>query len=146
MKLNLTTGMTPNLNVSAALLGFVCIWVILVLNKKTYEMARGANSPGTYKELLVGWMTGYSFLSRFAGLFVLIPLRKEANQGVCQVLFSQFLVGNLSVVFHWKRRMWICSIPYFRIGSLYEHVRVLSLFLFLNSHEKALSISGSKCP
>ncbi|XP_024963879.1 metal-nicotianamine transporter YSL3-like isoform X2 [Cynara cardunculus var. scolymus] len=118
MKLNLTTGMTPNLNVSAALLGFVYMktWTkilqksgistvpftrhentmiqtcsvasytiaigggfgsyLLALNKKTYEMAGGANSPGTYKELRIGWMTGYSFLICFAGLFVLIPLRK----------------------------------------------------------------------
>ncbi|KVH99587.1 Oligopeptide transporter OPT superfamily [Cynara cardunculus var. scolymus] len=128
MKLNLTTRMTPNLNVSAALLGFksriftvpftrhentmtqtcsVASYTIAIkggfgshlldLNKKTYKMAGGANSPGTYKELCVGWMTGYSFLICFAGLFVLIPLRKEANQGVCQVLFSQFLVGNLLV-------------------------------------------------
>ncbi|KAJ9555851.1 hypothetical protein OSB04_010465 [Centaurea solstitialis] len=118
MKLSLTTGITPNLNVSAALLGFVYMksWTkilqkcgistvpftrhentmiqtcsvacytiaigggfgsyLLALNKKTYEMAGGANSLGTYKELRLGWMTGYSFLVCFAGLFVLIPLRK----------------------------------------------------------------------
>ncbi|KAI3501497.1 hypothetical protein L1887_29368 [Cichorium endivia] len=118
MKLNLTTGMTPNMNVSAALLAFVFMrtWTkmlqksgissvpftrhentmiqtcsvacysiaigggygsyLLGLNKKTYEMAGGANSPGTYKEPGVGWMMGYSFLVCFIGLFVLIPLRK----------------------------------------------------------------------
>ncbi|KAL7596023.1 metal-nicotianamine transporter YSL3-like isoform X1 [Lactuca sativa] len=118
MKLNLTTGLIPNLNVSAALLAFVYMktWTkvlqklgipfvpftrhentmiqtcsvacysiaigggfgsfLFALNKKTYELAGGANSPGTYKELHVGWMTGYSFLICFAGLFVLIPLRK----------------------------------------------------------------------
>ncbi|CAI9274611.1 unnamed protein product [Lactuca saligna] len=118
MKLNLTTGMTPNMNVSAALLAFVFMrtWTkmlqksgissvpftrhentmiqtcsvacysiaigggygsyLLGLNKKTYEMAGGVNSPGTYKEPGVGWMMGYSFLVCFIGLFVLIPLRK----------------------------------------------------------------------
>ncbi|KAI3687422.1 hypothetical protein L1987_81118 [Smallanthus sonchifolius] len=118
MKLNLTTGILPNLNVSAALLAFVYMksWTkvlqktgistvpftrhentmiqtcsvacysiaigggfgshLLALNKKTYELAGGANSPGTYKELRIGWMIGYSFLICFAGLFVLIPLRK----------------------------------------------------------------------
>ncbi|KAK1436110.1 hypothetical protein QVD17_01885 [Tagetes erecta] len=118
MKLNLTTGILPNLNVSAALLAFAYMktWTkllqksgistvpftrhentmiqtcsvacysiaigggfgshLLALNKKTYELAGGANSPGTYKELRVGWMIGYSFLICFAGLFVLIPLRK----------------------------------------------------------------------
>ncbi|KAL8244814.1 hypothetical protein R6Q59_011072 [Mikania micrantha] len=118
MKLNLTTGILPNLNVSAALLAFVYMksWTKLLqksgistvpftrhentmiqtcsvacysiaigggfgsylfaLNKKTYELAGGSKSPGTYKELHVGWMIGYSFLICFVGLFVLIPLRK----------------------------------------------------------------------
>ncbi|GJX86452.1 oligopeptide transporter OPT superfamily protein [Tanacetum coccineum] len=118
MKLNLTIGILPNLNVSAALLAFVYMktWTkilqksgiatvpftrhentmiqtcsvacysiaigggfgsyLFALNKKTYELAGGANSPGTYKELHIGWMTGYTFLICFAGLFVLIPLRK----------------------------------------------------------------------
>ncbi|KAK9076620.1 hypothetical protein SSX86_004954 [Deinandra increscens subsp. villosa] len=118
MKLNLTTGMTPNMNVSAALLAFVFMrsWTkmlqksgissvpftrhentmiqtssvacysiaigggygsyLLGLDKKTYELAGGANSPGTYKDPGVGWMMGYSFLVCFIGLFVLIPLRK----------------------------------------------------------------------
>ncbi|XP_071706939.1 metal-nicotianamine transporter YSL3-like [Rutidosis leptorrhynchoides] len=118
MKLNLTTGILPNLNVSAALLAFVfmktytkilqksgistapftrhentmiqtcsvaCYSIaigggfgsyLLALNKKTYELAGGAKSPGTYKELHVGWMIGFSFLICFVGLFVLIPLRK----------------------------------------------------------------------
>ncbi|KAL4592722.1 hypothetical protein LXL04_005725 [Taraxacum kok-saghyz] len=49
---------------------------LFALNKKTYELAGGVNSPGTYKELHIGWMIGYSFLISFAGLFVLIPLRK----------------------------------------------------------------------
>ncbi|XP_021767907.1 metal-nicotianamine transporter YSL1-like [Chenopodium quinoa] len=121
MKLNLTTGLSPNLNVSAALLAFVFVrsWnkvlkklgfspvpftkqentmiqtcavacysiaigggfgsYLLGLNKKTYELAgvnMEGNSPESYKELKVGWMTAYLFLVCFVGLFVLIPLRK----------------------------------------------------------------------
>ncbi|KAM7491528.1 hypothetical protein LguiA_034449 [Lonicera macranthoides] len=121
MKLNLTTGITPNLNVSAALLAFVFMrtWTklmrragivttpftkqentmiqtcsvasysiavgggfgsyLLGLNKKTYELAgvsSQGNSPESFKEPGIGWMTGYLFLACFVGLFVLIPLRK----------------------------------------------------------------------
>ncbi|KAL2902933.1 Metal-nicotianamine transporter YSL1 [Bienertia sinuspersici] len=121
MKLNLTTGLSPNLNVSAALLAFVVVrtWntllrktgfsplpftkqentmiqtcavacysiaigggfgsYLLGLNKKTYELAgvnTEGNSPASYKELKVGWMTAYLFIVCFVGLFVLIPLRK----------------------------------------------------------------------
>lgn len=121
MKLNLTTGLSPNLNVSAGLLAFIFMraWTkvldkfgivtipftpqentmiqtcavacysiavgggfgsyLLGLNKKTYEMT-GANSmgntPGSYKEPGIGWMTGFLFVVCFIGLFVLIPLRK----------------------------------------------------------------------
>ncbi|GMQ05989.1 hypothetical protein CsSME_00050760 [Camellia sinensis var. sinensis] len=122
MKLNLTTGLTPNLNVSAALLAFIFMrtWTklldkagivtvpfnrqentmiqtcvvacygiavgggfgsyLLGLNKKTYDLTGGAgttgNSPGSYKELSLGWMLGFFFITCFIGLFVLIPLRK----------------------------------------------------------------------
>ncbi|KAK6947990.1 Oligopeptide transporter, OPT superfamily [Dillenia turbinata] len=119
MKLNLTTGLAPNLNVSAGLLAYVVIqtWTkmlqrggfsplpftkqentmiqtcivacysiayaggfasyLLGLNKKTYELA-GVETEGNsgYKEPGIGWMTTYSFLVCFVGLFVLIPLRK----------------------------------------------------------------------
>ncbi|KAL1822311.1 hypothetical protein DCAR_0310140 [Daucus carota subsp. sativus] len=121
MKLNLTTGLVPNLNVSAALLAFVLIrtWTKLIhkagyvsspftrqentiiqtcavacysiavgggfgsyllgLNKNTYEQAgidTEGNSPGSYKEPAVGWMTGFLFVSSFVGLLALVPLRK----------------------------------------------------------------------
>ncbi|KAL7214029.1 hypothetical protein ACSBR1_026449 [Camellia fascicularis] len=121
MKLNLTTGLVPNLNVSAALLAFVFIrtWTkllqnagfvsspftrqentiiqtcavacysiavgggfgsyLLGLNKKTYEQAgidTEGNSPGSYKELGLGWMTGFLFVVSFVGLLALVPLRK----------------------------------------------------------------------
>ncbi|KAK9063131.1 hypothetical protein SSX86_017001 [Deinandra increscens subsp. villosa] len=121
MKLNLTTGLVPNLNVSAALLGFVFIktWTKLVhksgfvtspftkqentiiqtcavacysiavgggfgsyllgLNKKTYQEAGvdvQGNSPGSYKEPGIGWMTGFLFVTSFVGLLALVPLRK----------------------------------------------------------------------
>ncbi|KAI8008028.1 Metal-nicotianamine transporter YSL3 [Camellia lanceoleosa] len=121
MKLNLTTGLVPNLNVSAALLAFVFIrtWTkllqnagfvsspftrqentiiqtcavacysiavgggfgsyLLGLNKKTYEQAgidTEGNSPGSYKEPGLGWMTGFLFVVSFVGLLALVPLRK----------------------------------------------------------------------
>ncbi|KAK6936639.1 Oligopeptide transporter, OPT superfamily [Dillenia turbinata] len=121
MKLSLTTGLVPNLNVSAALLAFVVIrtWTavlqkagivttpftrqentviqtctvacysiafgggfgsyLLGLNKRTYEQAgvdTEGNSPGSYKEPGVGWMTGFLFLTSFVGILALVPLRK----------------------------------------------------------------------
>ncbi|KAA8533562.1 hypothetical protein F0562_031004 [Nyssa sinensis] len=121
MKLSLTTGLVPNLNVSAALLAFVFIrtWTkllqkvgivstpftrqentiiqtcavacysiavgggfgsyLLALNKKTYELAgvdTQGNSPGSYKEPGIGWMTGFLFVVSFVGLLALVPLRK----------------------------------------------------------------------
>eukprot|EP00262_Sarcandra_glabra_P015925 TRINITY_DN5024_c0_g1_i2.p1 TRINITY_DN5024_c0_g1~~TRINITY_DN5024_c0_g1_i2.p1 ORF type:complete len:680 (+),score=78.07 TRINITY_DN5024_c0_g1_i2:400-2439(+) len=121
MKLNLTTGLVPTLNVSAALLAFVFIrsWTkmlrkagilskpftrqentviqtcavacysiavgggfgsyLLGLNKKTYERAgvdTEGNSPGSYKEPGIGWMTAFLFIVSFVGLLALVPLRK----------------------------------------------------------------------
>ena len=52
---------------------------LLGLNKKTYEQAgvdTEGNSPGSYKEPEIGWITGFLFVSCFVGLFALIPLRK----------------------------------------------------------------------
>ncbi|OVA20654.1 Oligopeptide transporter [Macleaya cordata] len=121
MKLNLTTGLVPNLNVSAALLAFVFIrsWTkvlhkagfvsapftrqentviqtcavacysisvgggfgsyLLGLNKRTYVQVgvdTEGNTPGSYKEPGVGWMTGFLFVTSFVGLLALVPLRK----------------------------------------------------------------------
>ncbi|KAI3944030.1 hypothetical protein MKW98_015182 [Papaver atlanticum] len=120
-KISLTTGLTPTLNVSAALLSYIFIkgWTkllgkfgfnyapftkqentviqtcavacysvsiaggfgsfLLGLNKKTYDLAGPAtpgNTPGSYKEPGIGWMTGFLFVTGFVGLFSLIPLRK----------------------------------------------------------------------
>lgn len=52
---------------------------LLGLNKRTYEMAGAdteGNTPGSYKEPGIGWMTAFLFVVSFVGLFVLIPLRK----------------------------------------------------------------------
>ncbi|XAR71600.1 hypothetical protein NMG60_11017954 [Bertholletia excelsa] len=121
MKLNLTTGLVPNLNVSAALLAFVFMrtWTKLIqkagivsapftrqentiiqtcavacysiavgggfgsyllgLNKKTYQQAgvdTEGNSPGSYKDPGIGWMTGFLFVVSFVGLLALVPFRK----------------------------------------------------------------------
>ncbi|RZC69614.1 hypothetical protein C5167_033965 [Papaver somniferum] len=121
MKLNLTTGITPNLNVYAALVAFMVIlsWTkllnkfgisstpftpqenaiiqncsvacysislgggfgsyLLGLNKKTYELAgvdTEGNTPGSYIEPGIGWMTGFLFATCFVGLLALVHLRK----------------------------------------------------------------------
>ncbi|KAK9145736.1 hypothetical protein Sjap_005639 [Stephania japonica] len=121
MKLNLTTGLAPNLNVSAALVAFIVIqsWTkllqkfgisstpftpqentviqtctvacyaiaygggfgsyLLGLSKKIYELAgveTEGNTPGSYKEPGIGWMTGFLFVTSFVGLLILVPLRK----------------------------------------------------------------------
>lgn len=121
MKLNLTTGLVPTLNVSAALLAFVFLrsWTkllrmlgvrtapftqqentvvqtcavacysiavgggfgsyLLGLNKKTYEQAgvdTEGNTPGSFKEPGIGWMTGFMFAVSFVGILTLVPLRK----------------------------------------------------------------------
>ncbi|KAI3974411.1 hypothetical protein MKX01_038744 [Papaver californicum] len=120
-KLNLTTGLVPNLNVSAALLVYVfiksrtkllhkagyvstpftrqentviqtcavaCYSIsfgggfgshLLGLSKKTYEQVgvnTPGNSPGSYKEPGVGWMTSFLVVTSFVGLLALVPLRK----------------------------------------------------------------------
>lgn len=52
---------------------------LLGLNKRTYEQAgvdTGGNTPGSYKEPGVGWMTSFLFLTSFVGLLALAPLRK----------------------------------------------------------------------
>lgn len=52
---------------------------LLGLNKKTYEQAgvdTEGNSPGSYKEPGLGWMTGFLFVVSFVGLLALVPLRK----------------------------------------------------------------------
>ncbi|KAI9384232.1 hypothetical protein POPTR_012G028300v4 [Populus trichocarpa] len=94
MKLNLTTGLVPNLNVSAALLTFVFLitWsgfgsYLLGLNRKTYEQAgvdTEGNTPGSTGEPGIGWMTGFLFVSSFVGLLALVPLRKV----ICFLQFS----------------------------------------------------------
>ncbi|KAL6005675.1 Metal-nicotianamine transporter ysl3 [Asimina triloba] len=120
MKLNLTTGLVPSLNVSAALLAFVFLrtWTkmlrkagilskpftrqentvvqtcavacysiavgggfgsyLLGLSKKTYEQAGDTegNTPGSYKDPGVGWITSFLFVVSFVGLLALVPLRK----------------------------------------------------------------------
>ncbi|XAR55185.1 hypothetical protein NMG60_11030608 [Bertholletia excelsa] len=121
MKLTLTTGLIPNLNVSAGLLAFIFIrtWTKLLektgrgmvpftrqentmiqtcavacysiavgggfgtylfgLSKKIYEQTgvdTAGNSPGSYKDPGIGWMSAFLFVVCFVGLFVLIPLRK----------------------------------------------------------------------
>ncbi|KAF9602252.1 hypothetical protein IFM89_026337 [Coptis chinensis] len=52
---------------------------LLGLNKKTYELVgveTEGNTPGSYKEPGIGWMTGFLFVTSFVGLLSLVPLRK----------------------------------------------------------------------
>ncbi|CAN0922705.1 Metal-nicotianamine transporter YSL3 [Linum grandiflorum] len=52
---------------------------LLGLNRKTYELSgvdSVGNNPGSVKEPKFGWMTGFLFVSSFAGLLALVPLRK----------------------------------------------------------------------
>ncbi|MCL7032367.1 hypothetical protein MKW94_028070, partial [Papaver nudicaule] len=52
---------------------------LLGLNKKTYELAgvdTDGNTPGSYIEPGIGWMTGFLFTTCFVGLLALVPLRK----------------------------------------------------------------------
>ena len=52
---------------------------LLALNKKTYEQAgidTEGNTPGSYKEPGIGWMTGFLFAVSFVGILTLVPLRK----------------------------------------------------------------------
>lgn len=61
---------------------------LLGLNKRTYELAgidTDGNTPGSYKEPGIVWMTGFLFIVSFVGLLVLVPLRKVC---VCQFLLN----------------------------------------------------------
>ncbi|KAL6576494.1 hypothetical protein OROHE_000275 [Orobanche hederae] len=108
MKLNLTTGITLNLNVSATLLAFLFMrtWSKLVLKigldsapftkqentmiqtcvVACYNIAVGGglsvvgNYPDSIKEPGIGWMTAFLFLACFISLFMLIPLRKYSDE------------------------------------------------------------------
>ncbi|MFS7986423.1 hypothetical protein Hanom_Chr11g01010171 [Helianthus anomalus] len=72
------------------------------LNKKTYVEAGvdvEGNSPGSYKEPGIGWMTGFLFVTSFVGLLALVPLRKQV------VGFTKFL----SASFVWGCFQWFYS-------------------------------------
>ncbi|PQP95178.1 metal-nicotianamine transporter YSL3 isoform X1 [Prunus yedoensis var. nudiflora] len=91
MKLNLTTGLVPNLNVlllfwplysSAHGLSFFrrlefCMYSIAVGGRLMSKQGLiEGNTPGSTKEPQIGWMTGFLFVSSFVGLLALVPLRK----------------------------------------------------------------------
>jgi hypothetical protein len=55
---------------------------LLALNRKTYELAgvsTPGNTPGSYKEPGIGWMTGFLLAISFVGLLNLLPLRKVSH-------------------------------------------------------------------
>ncbi|GJU75599.1 metal-nicotianamine transporter YSL3-like protein [Tanacetum coccineum] len=172
MKLNLTTGLAPNLNVSAALLAFVFIrtWTkllhkagftttpftrqentviqtcavacytisfgggfssnLLALNKKTYEQAgvdTPGNSPGSYKEPGIGWMTGFCFVSSFVGLFALVPLRKIMIIDYKLTYPSGTATAVLINGFHTPKGDKMASMTYVGAGMICSHLVNLSL-------------------
>ncbi|CAA6655762.1 unnamed protein product [Spirodela intermedia] len=97
MKLNLTTGVIPSLNVSAGLLGFFFVKIWSKALEKTgllrQPFTRQENTViqtcvvassgiafsercGEHQGPQVGWMIGFLFVVSFLGLFSLVPLRK----------------------------------------------------------------------
>lgn len=76
---------------------------LLGLNKRTYEQAgvdTEGNSPGSYKEPGIGWMTGFLFVVSFVGLLALVPLRK-----VCALTYISFVLEGF--VLRWMDT-WTC--------------------------------------
>lgn len=52
---------------------------MLGLSKKIYMLAgtdMEGNTPGSYKDPEIGWITGFLFSTAFVGLLTLVPLRK----------------------------------------------------------------------
>uniref|UniRef100_A0A0D9ZN89 Uncharacterized protein n=1 Tax=Oryza glumipatula TaxID=40148 RepID=A0A0D9ZN89_9ORYZ len=86
MKLNLTTGIIPSLNVSAGLLGFffVRLWTAAIerVGLLRQPFTRQENTViqtcvvAGYDIAFSGWIIGFLFLVSFIGLFGLVPLRK----------------------------------------------------------------------
>ncbi|PIN11656.1 hypothetical protein CDL12_15735 [Handroanthus impetiginosus] len=100
MKLNLTTGITPSLNVSAGLLGFFFIktWTkvvaksgllrqpftrqentviqICVVAYSGIAFSEHVKDVFYYKHPTLAWMIGFLFVVSFLGLFSVVPLRK----------------------------------------------------------------------
>ncbi|KAK6140644.1 hypothetical protein DH2020_025613 [Rehmannia glutinosa] len=139
MKLNLTTGITPNLNVSAALLAFILMrtWrgfgsYLLGMNKKTFELSGGTtilgNTPSSVKEPGIGWMTAFLFLVCFIGLFVLIPLRKILIIDYKLTFPSGMATAVLINGFH-SRGDKIANMTYVGTGMICSHIVNLSLLL-----------------
>lgn len=61
------------------------------------------NSPDSYKEPGIGWMTSYLFLTCFVGLFVLIPLRK-----VFIYIYFNLLINQRLIRMDFHVEQWIC--------------------------------------
>ncbi|CAN4085656.1 unnamed protein product [Withania somnifera] len=122
-KLNLTTGLVPNLNVSAALLAYVIpqSWIKILEKAKftsttftkqentiiqtcavaCYSTAVGAgvdtkgNTPGSHKEPSLDWMIGFLFIVSFVGLLALVPLRKVFSNLVLDIWFTGMICSHL---------------------------------------------------
>lgn len=72
---------------------------LLALNKRTYEQAgvdTDGNTPGSYKEPGIGWMTCFLFVTSFVGLLALVPLRKV---DFSESVFGIFLARNETGLF-----------------------------------------------
>ncbi|KAF9624028.1 hypothetical protein IFM89_007726 [Coptis chinensis] len=73
MKLNLTTGIIPSLNVSAGGFGSYLFGMSQVIASQS-ENEKNASQNVKNPEL--GWMIGFLFVVSFLGLFSVVPLRK----------------------------------------------------------------------
>ncbi|KAG9159298.1 hypothetical protein Leryth_019903 [Lithospermum erythrorhizon] len=94
MKLNLTTGVIPSLNVAAGLQENTVIQkhvlfafsgiafssgtasYLLAMSDVIASRTDSGNSPINIKRLNLGWIIGFLFVVSFIGLFSIMPLRK----------------------------------------------------------------------
>ena len=75
---------------------------LLGLNRKTYELSGGRETPGnslgSYKDPGFGWITGFLFVTTFVGLAILIPLRKVLLPPFFSDFFKIFICRVVAII------------------------------------------------